>query len=83
MSGVIHSVNVSENGGVPKLPVRAATHRRVVQRTGFEPAIHLGPGPQPGALTTPPPLLRALAELPAYIRMAKNLKEELEQNPQH
>ena len=27
MSGVIHSVNVSENGGVPKLPIRAATIR--------------------------------------------------------
>ncbi|MBJ36320.1 MAG: sulfurase [Euryarchaeota archaeon] len=25
--GVIHSVNVSENGGVPKLPIRAATIR--------------------------------------------------------
>ena len=27
MSGVIHSVNVSESGGVPKLPIRAATIR--------------------------------------------------------
>ena len=27
MPGVIHSVNVSENGGVPKLPIRAATIR--------------------------------------------------------
>ena len=27
MGGVIHSVNVSENGGVPKLPIRAATIR--------------------------------------------------------
>ena len=27
MSGVIHSVNVSENGGFPKHPVRAATIR--------------------------------------------------------
>ena len=27
MNGVIHSVNVSQNGGVPKLPVRAAIIR--------------------------------------------------------
>ena len=27
MGGVIHSVNVSENGGVPKLPIRAAIIR--------------------------------------------------------
>ena len=27
MSAVIHSVNVSENGGVPKLPIRSATIR--------------------------------------------------------
>ena len=32
MNGVIHSVNVSEEGGVPKLPIRAA----IVRYEGME-----------------------------------------------